>query len=67
MKADRRIADIDGYVITERGRLDLHTAPRCNCNPRLAGLLIECPECGTVYGSLRDSAAWGSGAYDRKR
>jgi len=54
------------YVVTERGRLDLELARRCECNPRLAGLLIECPDCGTVYGSLRDSLAWGSRRSDWK-
>ena len=44
-----------GYVITEQGRLDAHTAADCKCNPRLVGLLVECPECGTVYGSLREN------------
>lgn len=43
-----------GYVITEQGRLDLYAGDLCRCNPRLAGLLVECPECGTVYGSLRE-------------
>jgi hypothetical protein len=43
-----------GYVITEAGRYDLHLGETCQCNPRLAGLLVECAKCGTVYGSLRD-------------
>jgi len=55
VRASRKQEYPDGYVITERGRLDLVAAPVCNCNPRLAGLLIECPDCGTIYGSLRDS------------
>jgi len=67
MRATREDSREGGYVITERGRLDLQAAPPCNCNPRLAGLLIECAECGTVYGSLRDSAAWGAGRGDWKR
>jgi hypothetical protein len=55
------------YVLTEQGRLDLHTAPRCDCNPRLSGLLIECPKCGTIYGTLREQGPWAAPAWDRKR
>jgi hypothetical protein len=51
----RSVSEQEGYVLTERGRLDLETAEECECSPRLAGLLIECPECGTIYGSVRDS------------
>lgn len=40
--------------ITEQGRLDLACAASCDCNPRLAGILIQCPECGTVYGTQTD-------------
>lgn len=41
-------------MITEQGRYDLHLGQTCQCNPRLAGLLIECGKCGTIYGSLND-------------
>jgi len=47
-------SDREGWTITERGRLDLECAATCQCNPRLVGLLIECPNCGTVYGSLKE-------------
>jgi hypothetical protein len=53
------------YVVTEKGHHDLRVADLCQCNPRLAGLLIECPDCGTVYGSLRDSAPWASGSREK--
>jgi hypothetical protein len=43
------------YVVTEQGRLDAESAPTCYCRPILAGLLVACPDCGTVFGSLRDS------------
>jgi hypothetical protein len=62
MTASRSVPAGAGWTITERGRLDVETAPTCDCNPRLAGLLIECPECGTVYGSLRDSMQFGQGS-----
>lgn len=42
------------YVLTEKGRLDLLCAPLCDCDVRLAGLLLECASCGTVYGSVRN-------------
>jgi hypothetical protein len=54
----------DRWTITEQGKLDLATAVTCKCDPHLAGLLIACSDCGTVYGSVRDSAV---GAYVRDR
>lgn len=42
--------------ITEQGRHDLLCAALCQCNPRLAGLIIQCPDCGTVYGSVADTS-----------
>lgn len=56
MRATPSVARAAGYVLTEKGRYDLEAADRCDCNPRLAGILIECPDCGTIYGSVRDSA-----------
>ena len=44
------------FVVTERGSYDLRTADTCQCNPRLSGLLITCPDCGTIYGSLSEQA-----------
>ena len=46
------------YVVTEQGKYDLLTADTCQCDPKLAGLLFTCTECGTVYGSLRNSGPW---------
>lgn len=48
----------NGWVVTEEGRHDLATAPTCNCKPKLDGLLMSCPDCGTVYGYLRDGSPW---------
>jgi len=42
-------------VVTEQGRHDLQCAEACQCDPRLEGLLFMCPDCGTVYGTLRNS------------
>lgn len=50
------------FVVTEQGKLDLLTAPTCNCDVRLAGLLFQCGTCGTVYGSIRN---WGERRQDR--
>jgi hypothetical protein len=44
----------DRWCITEKGHYDLLVAGTCDCDPRLAGLLLECPKCGTVYGSVRN-------------
>jgi hypothetical protein len=46
-----------GYFITPEGHEALTSAEECVCTVHLAGLLFECPECGTVYGSLRDQDA----------
>jgi hypothetical protein len=65
MKALDSVKPQRGWWITERGRLDLQTCKQCLCNPRLAGLLIECPECGTIYGTLREG--WGDGhGFDKR-
>lgn len=55
MTVIRTVALDERIDITEQGRLDLVTAETCVCNPRLAGLLFECAECGTIFGSLRNS------------
>jgi len=44
------------YVLTDQGKRALDTpAQLCHCTIRFAGLVIECPECGTVYGLWRDA------------
>lgn len=55
MSAVRSVAKNVGYVVTESGKLASIAADRCYCDPKLSGLLLECPQCGTVYGSLRQS------------
>jgi len=57
----RSVSAADRYQITEQGRYDLIMLPTCQCNPHLAGLLIVCDRCGTVYGSVRESMDWGRG------
>lgn len=43
------------YVLTEKGKYDLLFHQDCDCNPRLAGILIQCPDCGTVFGSISEA------------
>jgi hypothetical protein len=40
--------------ITEKGRYDLIFGIDCQCDPKLFGLLVRCPACGTVYGHLSE-------------
>lgn len=65
MRATEQYPVTCGYVITEAGRLAELTAEFCQCDPKLVGVLFECPECGTVFGSLRN---WRQGPprWDRK-
>lgn len=67
MPTGKSIERLDRYTVTEQGRLDLLTVATCKCNPRLAGLLVVCEDCGTVYGSVRDSMDWGRGVGESKR
>jgi uncharacterized Zn finger protein len=53
------------YVVTAKGRDDLRRAEQCECQLRITGLLVECPECGTVYGYTRESSMSNS-PYARK-
>ena len=50
------VARRGGYVLTAKGREDLEQADVCRCHIKLVGLLVECPECGTVYGYTSESA-----------
>jgi hypothetical protein len=43
-----------GFFVTPEGHEALMNAGTCMCCIKLVGLLFECEECGTVYGSLRD-------------
>jgi len=67
MRRPESIPIDDGWVITEQGRHDLLCVPTCHCNPRLEGLLFMCPDCETVYGSLRDSGPFYTLNRDKRR
>lgn len=47
------------YIVTEEGRVAAEVAEDCLCRPRLMGLLLECGECGTIFGSIRDDGKTG--------
>lgn len=38
------------FVVTPQGHEAAATRSTCSCTPRFAGLLFECPKCGTIYG-----------------
>lgn len=67
MPTGKSLERLDRYVVTPEGHYDIDHAPTCNCNPRLAGLLVVCETCGTVYGSVRESMDWGRGLGESKR
>jgi hypothetical protein len=67
MPVAKSIERVDRYTVTEKGSHDLRTVATCDCNPKLAGLLIVCDCCGTVYGSVRESMDWGRGTGGFKR
>lgn len=56
-----------GWTVTEKGHHDLRNAETCRCQPRLAGLLVECMHCGTVYGHLNEAMNRLNGSAEYKR
>lgn len=54
------------FVITPQGHRDWLAGELCKCRPKLMGLLVACEECGTVYGSVRESSGWGQGRPEYK-
>lgn len=55
VKAIDSVSNRPRYVLTELGRAVLDEEPRCLCEIRLQGVILECVNCGTVYGSLRET------------
>lgn len=49
-----RLRDAVMYVVTDAGHEALLHAEQCHCKPKLVGLLIECDECGTVFGHMKE-------------
>lgn len=60
MALSQSVRSTDRWTITSVGHEDLATCDTCDCRPRMVGLLVECPVCGTVYGSLREREDLGS-------
>lgn len=54
MSAERIVGARFGLFVTARGKEAAQDPEICHCVPKLAGLLLICPLCDTVYGSLRD-------------
>lgn len=42
------------FRVTEKGAYDLIMAETCQCVPKLSGLIVQCPACGTCYGYLTE-------------
>lgn len=51
--------------ITPQGRYDLLSVATCDCRPKMLGVLLQCPSCGTVYGHEAEMP-WYS-AYNTRR
>lgn len=54
MALSQSVRSTDRWTITSAGREALAHCDNCLCRPRIVGLLVECPDCGTVYGNLRE-------------
>lgn len=57
MAADRSLPVTHGWYVTPEGHEALTSADCCLCHIRLDGLIFSCPECGTVYGVMREQDA----------
>lgn len=55
MAAVRSVAASCGYVLTDAGRARLRDHDTCKCLPIIEGGIIECRECGTVLGLVREA------------
>lgn len=56
----------DGWTITDKGRDDLQNLETCWCTPKLAGPLVECSQCGTIYGSVKSGLGFGNISRDKQ-
>lgn len=53
MTTKSSVADVR-YTLTEAGRAALaEDLGTCSCEMKIAGLLLQCPHCLTIYGYLR--------------
>lgn len=60
MSVSPMVRGSSGYVLTELGHLALKSLDSCACCPKLAGLLLVCPICDTVFAHLKDTLIGGS-------
>jgi len=51
----RTVPQGERWTITEKGRKAADETLYCVCDVRLNGILFTCPDCGTVYGSMREA------------
>lgn len=42
------------WTITPQGRRAAEVAEHCVCDVKIMGILFACPDCKTVYGSVKD-------------
>jgi hypothetical protein len=42
------------WTITQQGRNAINDYDHCVCDVKLMGVILACPDCGTVYGSIKD-------------
>jgi hypothetical protein len=50
-----------GYYVTPAGHAAITEQSSCACVIKIRGGMIECPDCGTVYGLLRQFALASNG------
>lgn len=55
MTAKRSVPTEVRWVLTDKGREAIDDLPLCVCDVRLHGILLACPDCGTVYGSIKEA------------
>lgn len=56
MALSQSVRSADRWTITPVGREDLEKCDTCACRVKIVGLIVECQDCGTVYGNLREEA-----------
>lgn len=56
MTSSRSVAREPRWTITARGVSAVLYAEYCACDVKLTGILFTCPECGTVYGSIKEAS-----------
>jgi hypothetical protein len=55
MRPRPKVPPVRAWVITELGRDAAERAEFCACDVKLTGILFTCPDCDTVYGSIKEA------------